>query len=282
MTQEIFPDMPEKLVPASPSKLDTWLTCPRRFRFQYVDKPKPPSRAWAHIMLGISVHNALKEWWLLPFEKRTVDAARSLLRANWRVEGFRDVAQADATLDDVEPWVVEYVKTLSPDQEPRVEASVSFTTPTLNVTGRVDRIDARGEELVVVDYKTGRHPLTDDDARTSMALAMYVYGVRRVFKRESSLVELHHLPTGSILTFRHTPESLRRHLDRMEEIGREMIRAVVTAEREPDRSNEIFAAKPSPLCGWCDYWQLCPEGQAVSARKESWAGISSSESTPFV
>lgn len=282
MTQEILPDMPEKLVAASPSKLDTWLTCPRRFRFQYVDKPKPPTRAWAHIMLGISVHNALKEWWLLPVEKRTVDSARSLLRANWRVEGFRDVAQADATLDDVEPWVVEYVKTLDPAQEPRVEASVSFTTPTLNVTGRIDRIDTRGDELVVVDYKTGRHPLTDDDARTSMALAMYVYGVRRVLKREASLVELHHLPTGAILTFRHTPESLRRHLDRMEEIGREMARALVAAEREPDRSNEIFAPRPSPICGWCDYWEFCAEGQAVSARKESWAGISSSEGTPFV
>lgn len=279
MTQQSFPDMPEKLVPASPSKLDTWLKCPRRFRFQYIDKPKPPARIWAHQMLGISVHNALKEWWLLPVDKRTPEAARSLLHANWRVEGFKDVAQADATLDEVEPWVVEYVKTLDPDQEPRVEASVSFTTPTLNVSGRVDRIDDRGDELVIVDYKTGRGALTQEDARTSMALAMYVYGVRRVYKRECSLVELHHLPTRSILSFRHTTESMNRHLQRMEEIGRESIQAMRAAEREPERSDEIFPAQPSPLCGWCDYWELCPSGQAVSARKEPWAGISSGEAT---
>ena len=57
------------------------------------------------------------------------------------------------------------------------------TTATLAISGRVDRVDDRGDELVVVDYKTGRRGLTDDDARGSQALALYVLAVRRTMRR---------------------------------------------------------------------------------------------------
>ncbi len=52
-------------------------------------------------------------------------------------------------------------------------------------------------ELVVVDYKTGRHVLTVDDARTSLALALYALAAERVMRRPCRRVELHHLPTGN-------------------------------------------------------------------------------------
>ena len=52
-------------------------------------------------------------------------------------------------------------------------------TERMTLSGRVDRIDERDGELVVVDYKTGRVPSTDDEARGSPALAAYVLGVRR-------------------------------------------------------------------------------------------------------
>ena len=47
---------------------------------------------------------------------------------------------------------------------------------------------------MVVDYKTGRRPLTTDDARGSLALAMYVLGTRRTLRANCRRVELHHLP----------------------------------------------------------------------------------------
>ena len=57
-------------------------------------------------------------------------------------------------------------------QEPiGVERTVSATTEALAVSGRVDRVDDRGDELVVVDYKTGRRGLTDDDERRGDTVA---------------------------------------------------------------------------------------------------------------
>ena len=53
---------------------------------------------------------------------------------------------------------------------------------------------ADGTELVVVDYKTGRHLLSTDDARSSLALALYALAAGRVLRRPCHRVELHHLP----------------------------------------------------------------------------------------
>ena len=101
-------------------------------------------------------------------------------------------------------------------------------TRALAVSGRVDRLDRRvvegadgGEQLVVVDYKTGRRVLTAYDVRSSLALALYALAVTRTFRRPCLRVELHHLPTGDVVGHDHTPETLQRHLDRAESIGSE-------------------------------------------------------------
>ena len=104
-------------------------------------------------------------------------------------------------------------------------------TDVIAVSGRIDRLDDRvsadgsDSELVVVDYKTGRHLLTVDDARTSMALALYALAAERVMRRPCRSVELHHLPTGKVLAWEHTKESLARHLGRAESIAEEFAQA---------------------------------------------------------
>ena len=111
--------------------------------------------------------------------------------------------------------VERYVAGLDPAGEPvGVERTVATRTDLIAVSGRIDRLDdaaaaRRGSgELVVVDYKTGRRPLTTDDARTSLALALYALAAARVLRRPCRRVELHHLPTGRVLAWEHTPESL--------------------------------------------------------------------------
>ncbi len=74
-----------------------------------------------------------------------------------------------------------YAAGLDPSDEPLgVERTVATRTDRIAVSGRIDRLDARGAELVVVDYKTGRHILTSDDARGSLALAIYAVAASRV------------------------------------------------------------------------------------------------------
>jgi RecB family exonuclease len=159
---------------------------------------------------------------------------------------------------------------------------VATRTDLIAVSGRIDRLDARpradgadGTELVIVDYKTGRHVLSVDDARSSLALALYAIAASRTLHRDCRQVELHHLPSGQVLTWTHTDESLARHLRRAEEIAEECAAADerMRAPLPADGYDEVFPPKPSPGCGWCDYQRFCPEGQQAAATHRPWDAL---------
>jgi RecB family exonuclease len=280
-----FEGMPRRLYACTPTRLSTWLDCPRRYRMTYLDRPAPSKGPpWGHNSLGASVHNALASWWRLPRRERTVTAAGNLLEDGWLTDGFADDAQSLDHRRRCRGMVEGYVATLDPAREPLgVERTVATRTDLIAVSGRVDRLDDRrldnGEpgELVVVDYKTGRHLLTVDDARASLALALYALAAERVMRRPCRRVELHHLPTGKVLTWEHTAESLARHLGRAEAIAEECARAdqlYKASSSDGPPADGIFEPRPGIGCGWCDFRAHCPEGCAAAAQRRPWDGLS--------
>ena len=284
MEQLGFEGMPRRLYACTPTRLTAWLDCPRRYRMSYLDRPVPQKGPpWAHNSLGASVHNALAGWWRLPFARRTAHAAGALLEQGWITEGYASDAQSARYRDWARQLVEGYVAGLDPADEPvGVERTVATRTDVIAVSGRIDRLDARpadrggdGTELVVVDYKTGRHVLSVDDARSSLALALYAIAAARVLRRDCRRVELHHLPTGQVFGWEHTPESLQRHLRRAEQIATECADADerMRAALPADSCDEVFPPRPGPNCGWCDYLRHCPEGQAAAVPRRPWDGL---------
>jgi putative RecB family exonuclease len=275
MQQLGFDGMPTRLFSCTPSKLAAYADCPRKYRMTYVDRPSPQrGLPWAHNSLGASVHNALRAWWSLPRERRTAAQAVALLRAGWLTDGYRDAEQSAATLARATTWVESYVDGLDPDDEPvGLERTVATRTDTLAVSGRIDRLDERDGELVVVDYKTGRSPLSTDDARGSQALALYAVAAGRTLRKPCHSVELHHLPTGTVHAFTHTDESLARQVRRAEDTAADIVAATgkLEAGGTPD---EAFPPTPGPRCSWCDFRRHCAVGQAASVEKEPWVAVS--------
>ena len=277
-----FEGMPRRLYTCTPTRLTTWLDCPRRYRMSYLDRPVPPKGPpWAHNSLGASVHNTLAGWWRLPLSRRTVEAAGALLDQGWITEGYASDAQSARYRDWARGMVEAYVAGLDPAEEPAgVERTVATRTDVIAVSGRIDRLDARPlpdgrTELVVVDYKTGRHVLSVDDARSSLALALYALAAGRVLRRDCRRVELHHLPTGQVFGWEHTAESLGRHLRRAEEVAAECAEADerMRAPLPSEKFDEVFPPRTGPACGWCDYLRHCPEGQAAAVPRRPWDGL---------
>ncbi|GAA2641305.1 hypothetical protein Adu01nite_09290 [Paractinoplanes durhamensis] len=272
-----FDGMPERLFVCTPSKLGAYADCPRRYRYSYVDRPTPPKGPpWAHNSLGASVHTALKNWYALPLDRRVPGSLPTLLKATWVREGYRDVDQERVTYQQALRWLESYVATLDPQEEPLgVERVVATKTAVLAFNGRADRIDSRvgdeGAEAVIVDYKTGRSGLGADDARGSQALALYAYAAQRVFRRPCHRVELHHLPTGTVVVHEHTEESLARQVRRAEDTARDIMAAekAVAAGADPDAE---FPTNPGSLCSWCDFRKTCPAGLEAPA-KEPWTSV---------
>jgi RecB family exonuclease len=279
-----FEGMPLRLYQCTPTRLSAWLDCPRRYRMTYLDRPPPPKGPpWAHNSLGASIHNALAGWWRLPLAERTVPAAGRLVDRGWIEEGFADQTQSVRCREQAIEMVQGYVAHLDPADEPvGVERTVATRTDAIALSGRIDRLDARptqdaaGTELVVVDYKTGRHLLTVDDARGSMALALYALAASRVLRRPCYRVELHHLPSGQVLAWSHSDASLARQLSRAEDIAQECAAAdeQMRDGLPAERYDEVFPPRPGTFCGWCDYVRHCPEGATAAITRRPWDGLS--------
>ena len=281
--QTTFTGMPTPLYSGSPSRLLAWLDCPRRYRMQYLDRPRPQARPQrAHTSVGIATHNALRDFWDLPAAQRTPAGVAELVRSSWIDVGFRDPEQSAAWRLRVRDAVTEYLRVSDRDNQPvGIERSVSLKTDEVAITGRIDRLDDRQGELVVVDYKTGRQVPTDDDARTSLPLALYAVAASRMFRRPCHRVELHHVPSGTIAAHEHTDESLARKIAEAESIASDLRRA--DAEfKELGVESTRFAPRTSAICSWCDFRAHCPEGQQMGPEKSDWAGLEPAgyETTP--
>ena len=278
MGQTMLGGMPRRLYSCTPTRLTTWLDCPRRYRWIYLDRPQPARGApWAHTGLGAAVHVALASWWNLPVPQRSPEQAAALVAKGFPGDGYRDEAQRQQACRLAAGWVYDYAQAQlsGPDGVPDpvgVERTVSSPTQTLVVSGRVDRIDLRGGRLVIVDYKTGRRPCDDDEARSSLALALYAVAAARTLHHPAGRVELHHLPSGTTAVAEHDEVSLTRKVKQAESIAYDASRADA-GYREGRQGDDAFEPRPSRACSWCDFRQHCREGQAAAPQIEPWSGL---------
>ena len=262
-----------RLVRVTPARLGTWDDCPRRYRLTYLDRPAPVrSGGRAASTLGAVVHLALRSLFALPPARRTPEAAARLVDRHWNSEGFRDAEQAHHYRERARGWLAEYAEGAGEVDAVGLEQWVSVAVGGIVAEGRVDRIDRRGDELVVVDYKTGR-PSTAEDARESRALALYALGAERTLRRRCVEVELHHLPSGHVAGWRHDRETLAAHVAAAERSAAALAVAAedLAAGADPEAR---FPARPAPRCGSCDVRRHCPEGRAAAPESEPWAQLS--------
>ncbi|OAP23833.1 PD-(D/E)XK nuclease superfamily protein [Amycolatopsis sp. M39] len=270
-------EQPQRLTKVSPARLSTFDDCPRRYRLAYLDRPTPKRTGpWAHSTLGAVVHNALRALFDLPVAKRTPQRGIALVSEHWKDAGFADDDQAARYRARAKGWVAEYVADNDVSDDPVglerwVSAPVSTTggRPTMIIEGRADRIDQRGGELVIVDYKTGRRAPDDHEARASQALAMYAVAARRTLRMPCTKVELHHLPSGTIAAAEHTPETLKRHLERAEQTAGDVRLAADTLDAGGD-GDTLFPARPDRRCAWCDFRPSCVAGQQTAPAAQPW------------
>jgi RecB family exonuclease len=267
------------LVQLSPTKAGAYLDCPRKFYLSYVVRERH-GRRWAHLSFGNAVHGALRSWFDLPLAQRTPEQAPLLVAASWNNEGFGDTEQAERWKQRAIDMVSAYLSELDPSFDPlSTERTLAFKTDSFIMQGRVDRLDGDGDGVAVVDYKTGRNVPTEDEVRGAAALAMYAVMVQHVLRRPCTSVALHHVPSGERVSWQHSEESLTTQVRRMDTLATDISRAQDTwdsfdeACEQSDALDAVFPATPSSLCGFCDYWDVCVQGQAHSVRRESWEGL---------
>src|SRR6266540_1136328 len=210
----------------SPSALDKYLHCPRLYRFLYVDGMWNRSRVTATQSFGTTIHAVMREFFRLPVARRSAERLLGLLRDCWVKEGYRSREELQTEVDLQASWGDVVLK------------------------GRLDRVDTdRDGGLVVVDYKTGRRPVSQEAADADSALTIYAALAQRRLHRPVHGLVLDYVVAGTQVRTERPPEVLDERLDQVLE----------TASRL--RADREFTPRTGPWCSSCDLLGACPDGQ---------------------
>ena len=232
------------------SRVDTYESCPLRYRFSYVDEL--PSLPGPHLSWGSSIHAALEAWWdqKLP-EAPPVETLLEALYEHWDDEGF-----AGMDRDEQIRWYRHAQEILrrhherhSPGYTPAVATEQWFELELpgdITVVGSIDHV-ARTESggIGIVDWKTNRKAKTRSQVSGSLQLAIYTMAAQQLWGHDPEWVALDFVVPGVRVAVDRADIDIPNAVQRISEVA-----ALVRAES--------YDAKPSGLCPWCDFRSECP------------------------
>jgi putative RecB family exonuclease len=247
----------------SHSRLSVYETCPRQYRFKYIDRVKRPRVRTVEMFRGSQVHTALEMLYRRILRGRTpsLDEILEGYRRTWQAEWASEIVVSDASMtpDDFlrqgERDLVTYDARYRPfegDRTVEVEARVLLSLDPerrISLQGYVDRLSmARDGVWRIHDYKTGRRLPTQQDLDRDRQLALYQIGVQRSYPLLAERVELvwHYLAFDVEMRSSRAPEALleleRRTLALID---------VIQADR-------VFETRVGGHCRTCTYQAMCP------------------------
>ncbi len=257
------PSLPQKL---SPSGAATFEQCPRRWRFRYVERlPDPPG---VEALVGTFAHRVLELLMQRHPGNRSKDEARRIARQAWSEisvsHDYRELALDDAAAREFRwsAWnAIEGLWDLEEPSEVEVvstEQQVSATLGGVPFRGVVDRVESEPDGLVISDYKSGRAPSPRYAIGRLQQVLLYAAAIAEQAGEQPVRAQLLYLGQKVVSTAVNTAE-----LDGAVEQFTETWEAIGDSCRSDD-----FEPRPGPLCCYCSYSQLCPEGQDEKTRRE--------------
>jgi len=251
----------------SPSRVESFLSCPLAFRFASIQRlPDPPTQATTK---GSLVHRALELLFLLaPVERtpRALDHCVADAIAEYRVHpDFTELRLDDETAQrffaECRELAANYMTLEDPRRVRAIGLELMLSAPVsqgLMLRGIIDRLELDDDgQLVVVDYKTGRAPHPNYERKSLSGVQFYAFLCESVFGRIPAAVRLMYLKSGEVITAVPSSQSTRYMTTRTNAVWK----AVATACERDD-----FRPKPSTLCNYCAYQRWCPEYGGDPAR----------------
>ncbi|MBI5742235.1 MAG: PD-(D/E)XK nuclease family protein [Candidatus Niyogibacteria bacterium] len=244
------------------SVLDTYKTCPQKYKFQEIDKLKTPKSREA--VFGSSVHEALQYMFTRNPLFPTLDEVVNAFRERWAARSanikWKD-GEAAAFIDEGvdilkkfyahnQPWNYDVL-----DMESRFSLELEDTDHgvTHTIAGVVDRIDKLEDgSYEIIDYKTARR--MPSQAALDENLQMSIYHLALVgrwphLKDKPIKLSLYFVKHGEKLTTVRDAKSLAA--------TKSAVLGTIN-EIETKTAQNNFPPNPGPLCDWCGYKKICP------------------------
>ena len=251
------------------SKIERFKKCPYAYYLNYLDPEwKGFQKPRDYKTKGSAVHGAITLFYYLPLEERSFEAMKGCLEKAW----FSDVEPQKkpplgkkggfGSLREERKAYLQSLKMLKnflaiaeinpplfylPTKEIRYsfcdyEEMIQPLERGFFISGKFDRVDQRKDgTLRVIDFKTGK------EKNNTGQLDFYRLLAELNFKRPVSLVSYYYLQEGKVVDY---PAKKSASIEEIKEAILDDVRAI--------ESTEEFEPRPSRLCRYCDFEDICP------------------------
>lgn len=237
------------------SSMDTYQTCPLKYKFREIDRiPEPKSK---EAVFGTLVHAVLKYAHTPALLPPTVEQAIDFFSKGWNSEIYESELEERAAFSQGVQIIQNYYAKNRIADYTIVDLESRFAIEIGNeqvgkhiISGIVDRIDKTEEGYEIIDYKTTRRMPSQDKVDNDLQLSIYLKAFLARYPKEIAnldkiTVSLYFLKHGVKLSSKRT----REQLEALEQNFLSVIQDIEAAKFEPILN---------PLCDWCGYQKICP------------------------
>jgi ATP-dependent helicase/DNAse subunit B len=246
----------------SVSSMDTYEKCPKKYHYNYIEKPNVIKKKWGHTEFGSCAHKILElfhqKYIDSPF---TLDEAAAIMKESF-VCGVKDfdmdiLCEKTWSPDGEESGITllkkimqKYLNLLKSDGFPNVigiEKAYSFTTlDGVEVRGFIDRIDKVADgHYEVVDYKTSKSPAY----LSPRQLKVYAEYIKRNYPDAKKI-------SGKYIMLKLGCKSIDWNFSDID-----LLNTVKDVDRIANaiKNESTWLKKPTALCTFCDYRSICQD-----------------------
>lgn len=245
------PMAPDEILTLSHYSADDYRTCP--LKYKYIHVLRVPIREHHTVIYGKALHDAVQAYFRrkMRAQRMSLEELWAVFEGSWVSRGFLSREHEEQRLEAGRQSLKEFfTREEAEGSIPTfIEKEFGFALGRDRVIGRWDRVDVRGDEVVIIDYKSSdvRQPKeAKRRARESLQLAIYALAYQRTYGQIPTHVALDFLESG----LRGVAE---KNADQIEQTA-VIIKEVAAGVRSRD-----FTATPGYMaCGYCAYREICP------------------------
>ncbi len=246
-----------KNIPAqfSYSQIQTYLTCPLKYKYQYV--LKIPTTAGSAASFGDSIHKALQYFYQLHMQEQrpSLDTLLELYKQQWIPVGYGSKAYEEEMKVEGERMLREFYNTYYDDNAKIASLEQWFKIKIaegVSIGGKIDRIDYLNDgQIEIIDYKTGKVP-TDADVKKEMQLSLYALAAtdKSMFGVSLEQIKLSYIyfQENKKITLTRT----QKDIDTLKKTFTDVVSSIKDGK---------FDAHVGPWCDWCPFKINCEAWQ---------------------
>lgn len=255
----------KKLERFSEYSMSTYLLCPRKYRYTYIEKPYKKQKKILHVnfIFGNAIHLVCKEFYLIRAEDRNLNNLYNLFRSVWKRSGIRSFFKSRDEEKELGErglhMLSNFYNSFSNKSPYQTESYMENKIKDYVLFGRVDRVDLSTDgSLQIIDYKTTKYYEAEGESnereRKTIQLKLYAYLLNGA-KCNVTSGAFYHMEDDKLDTIEFTPKSIKYVGEWFDEIINDI------------RYDRIFEKNTGNHCKYCDFYKLCQKNEDIDEIK---------------